>query len=143
MISCPRFGWNAGARVLDGEKVDVSHANPAIAMTGRRVGPPPIAMAGLMLEIDWLKRREKGKVNWCSRDPPHSLVPLSTSPFQTLKLIADPRREVYKLSLKLWVAQTYRFGEAGYPLPLFRDAARSWEAHSTMRRSAVPVQPNI
>lgn len=55
MISCPRLGWNAGARVLDGENVDVSQASPAIAMTGRRVGPPPIAMAGLMLEIDWLK----------------------------------------------------------------------------------------
>jgi len=63
MISCLRFGWNAGARVLDGEKVDVSQANPAIAMIGRRVGPPPIAMAGLMLEIDWLKsfQREKGE----------------------------------------------------------------------------------
>jgi len=35
MISLPRLGWNAGASVFDGEKVDVSQARPAIAMTGR------------------------------------------------------------------------------------------------------------
>jgi len=46
MISLPRLGWNAGARVLDGENVEVSHARPAIAIKGRRGGtsPPPIAL---------------------------------------------------------------------------------------------------
>jgi hypothetical protein len=29
------LGWNAGASVFEGEKVDVSQASPAIAMIGR------------------------------------------------------------------------------------------------------------
>lgn len=35
MISPPRLGLNAGARVRPGLKVEVSHASPAIAITGR------------------------------------------------------------------------------------------------------------
>lgn len=35
MTSSPRFGWKAGASVLEGVKVDVSQASPAIAITGR------------------------------------------------------------------------------------------------------------
>ena len=36
-ISEPRLGWNAGAKVREGVKVEVSQARPATAMTGLRV----------------------------------------------------------------------------------------------------------